>query len=173
MHADARHRKNPPGLHAGSNQRHRRRLAFNCLLLRFRHGDAACALRILDHRIALEGCPLLPDPLLLVQLCDPNCLLPLGFHFGVSGMVTFPKADNVREALKEIPNDRLLVETDTPFLAPVPHRGKRNEPAFVVEVAERLAAERGLDRAAVAAATGLNFGRLFAKSGAEANPARG
>jgi len=67
--------------------------------------------------------------------------LDVACWFGVSGMVTFPKADNVREVLPLIPRDRLLVETDTPYLAPVPHRGQRNEPAYVVEVAERVALE--------------------------------
>jgi TatD DNase family protein len=71
-------------------------------------------------------------------------LLPLASWFGVSGMVTFPKADNVRDVLATIPRDRLLVETDTPYLAPVPYRGKRNEPAYVVEVADRLARELAL-----------------------------
>lgn len=61
--------------------------------------------------------------------------------FGVSGMVTFPKADNVREVLPLIPRERLLVETDTPYLAPVPYRGQRNEPAYVIEVGARLARE--------------------------------
>jgi TatD DNase family protein len=70
----------------------------------------------------------------------------LGCWFGISGMVTFPKADNVRAALAGIPRNRLLVETDTPYLAPVPYRGKRNEPAYVVEIAERLAVELGAGR---------------------------
>ena len=60
-------------------------------------------------------------------------------------MLTFPKAEAVREAARITPEDRLLVETDCPYLAPVPHRGKRNEPAFVVEVARRLAEVRGCD----------------------------
>jgi len=88
----------------------------------------------------------------------------LGAYFGVSGMVTFPKADNVRAALPAIPRDRLLVETDTPYLAPVPHRGHRNEPAFVAEVAGRLATELGCDLEELAGLTGANFRRLFARA---------
>jgi TatD DNase family protein len=91
-------------------------------------------------------------------------LLPLATVFGVSGMVTFPKAGNVREALHEIPRQRLVVETDTPYLAPVPHRGQRNEPAFVVEVNERLAAELGQAPEDVAARTTANFFSFFAKA---------
>lgn len=84
--------------------------------------------------------------------------------FGVSGMVTFPKADNVREVLPLLPGDRLLVETDTPYLAPVPHRGRRNEPAYVVEVAERLARELGLAPADLAAQTTAAFHTLFRRA---------
>jgi TatD DNase family protein len=84
--------------------------------------------------------------------------------FGLSGMVTFRKADNVREVLPLLPPDRLLVETDTPYLAPVPHRGKPNEPAWVVEVAQRLAAELGREPADVAALTSANFFALFPKA---------
>ena len=80
---------------------------------------------------------------------------------GVSGMVTFKKADNVREPLSFTPPDRLLVETDTPYLAPVPHRGKPNEPAFVVEVASRLAAQLGWEPARVAEQTTANVCELF------------
>ena len=66
-----------------------------------------------------------------------------GIWLGISGMVTFPAADNVREVLDFVPAERLLMETDTPYLAPVPYRGKPNEPAWVVEVAERVAAGAG------------------------------
>ena len=90
--------------------------------------------------------------------------IPLGCWFGISGMVTFPKADNVREVLPELPRDRLLVETDTPYLAPVPHRGKRNEPAYVVEVADRLAAELRQAPDALRDLTTANFHRLFGRT---------
>ena len=91
-------------------------------------------------------------------------LAPAGHYFGISGMVTFPRAENVRNALATLPTERLLVETDTPYLAPVPYRGRRNEPAWVVEVAERLAAELGLPAAELARRTGENFRRLFRKT---------
>src|SRR5581483_11478484 len=81
--------------------------------------------------------------------------------FGISGMVTFQKADNVREVLPRVPADRLLVETDTPYLAPVPHRGKRNEPAYVVETARRLAAELGWELPRLASRTTSTFFALF------------
>ncbi len=86
------------------------------------------------------------------------------FYFGVSGMVTFPKAGNVREGLLEMDRDRQLVETDTPYLAPVPHRGQRNEPAYVVEVASHLAELQATTLEEVAARTERNFHRLFAKA---------
>jgi TatD DNase family protein len=71
--------------------------------------------------------------------------LDLGFLVSFAGIVTFPKGQNVRDAAALVPDDRLLVETDSPFLAPVPHRGKRNEPAWVTRVAEVLAGIRGVD----------------------------
>jgi TatD DNase family protein len=91
-------------------------------------------------------------------------LAPLGHYFGVSGMVTFPKAENVREALRVIPTDRLLIETDTPYLAPVPHRGRKNEPGFVVEIAERLAQELGQGFVELVELSTGNFRRLFSRT---------
>jgi TatD DNase family protein len=87
-----------------------------------------------------------------------------GAWFGVSGMVTFKQADNVREVLTRVPLERLLVETDTPYLAPVPYRGKPNEPAYVVEVAHRLAAELVLAPADLVARTTTTFHQLFPKT---------
>jgi TatD DNase family protein len=84
----------------------------------------------------------------------------MGFHLAFGGVLTFPKAESVREAARFAPEDRLLVETDCPYLAPVPNRGKRNEPAFVVEVARRLAEVRGTTLEAIAEVTTRNFGRL-------------
>jgi len=75
--------------------------------------------------------------------------------------LTFPKAENVREAARITPQDRLLVETDCPYLAPVPHRGKRNEPAFLADTVRRLAEVRGTTAEAVAEVTTRNFDRLF------------
>ncbi len=91
----------------------------------------------------------------------------LGCWFGISGMVTFPKAENVREVLPLIPRHRLLVETDTPYLAPVPYRGKRNEPAFVVEVATRLARELGLSFEELSTESTRAFHALFGKAKAQ------
>jgi TatD DNase family protein len=87
--------------------------------------------------------------------------LELGFHLSFGGIVTFPKADAVREAAALTPEDRLLVETDAPYLAPVPHRGKRNEPAFIVETVRRLAEARGATVEHIATVTTRNFERLF------------
>jgi TatD DNase family protein len=92
-------------------------------------------------------------------------LLGRGCYLGFSGMITFPKADNVREVLDIVPAERALVETDTPYLAPVPYRGKPNRPAYVVEIAHRLGAAIGESPATVAHRTSENFFRLFAKAG--------
>jgi TatD DNase family protein len=86
--------------------------------------------------------------------------LDLGFHLSFGGVLTFPKAEGLREAAKNTPEDRLLVETDCPYLAPVPFRGKRNEPAFVVETARRLAQVRGATPEAIAECTTRNFRAL-------------
>jgi TatD DNase family protein len=86
--------------------------------------------------------------------------LGLGFHLSFGGVLTFPKAESVREAARITPDDRLLVETDCPYLAPVPHRGKRNEPAFVVETVRRLAEVRGSTPEAIAELTTRNFEQL-------------
>jgi len=87
--------------------------------------------------------------------------LDIGFHISLAGIVTFPRALELKEVAKVVPIDRLLIETDSPFLAPVPYRGKRNEPANVVRVAETVATLRGSDVAAVGDAALHNFERLF------------
>lgn len=87
--------------------------------------------------------------------------LELGFHISISGIVTFKKAIQVQEVAKMVPLDRLLVETDAPYLAPVPHRGKLNHPALVRHVAEEVARLRGVSLEEIASATTCNFGRLF------------
>ena len=92
--------------------------------------------------------------------------LALGFHLAFGGVVTFPKAEAVREAARITPADRLLIETDCPYLAPVPFRGKRNEPAFVVETARRLAAVRGETVEEIAETTTANFQQLCLQGGA-------
>ena len=95
------------------------------------------------------------------SLAQARASLELGFMISFAGNVTFPKAQNIRDAAKEVPLDRMFIETDSPFLAPVPHRGKRNEPAFVKEVARQVAELRGLDLHEVAARTTDNFCRFF------------
>jgi TatD DNase family protein len=82
-------------------------------------------------------------------------------YFGIGGIVTFPKATDLQAAVREIPGDRLLLETDAPYLAPVPHRGKRNEPAFLRHTAERVAELRGARLEDLAALTTANFERAF------------
>ena len=90
--------------------------------------------------------------------------LDIGFYISVSGIATFKTADPIREILKSVPIDRLLVETDAPFLAPVPHRGKTNEPSFVAHTAEKLAEIKGIGSDALADATTDNFFKLFTKA---------
>jgi TatD DNase family protein len=87
--------------------------------------------------------------------------LDLGFYISFAGILTFPKAKDLRETAARLPLDRILVETDSPYLAPVPHRGKRNEPAFVAETVRVLATVRGISVEAAAAATTANFLQLF------------
>jgi len=90
--------------------------------------------------------------------------LDLGYLVSFSGMITFRAADNIRDAARGLPLDRMLVETDAPFLAPVPYRGKPNEPAFVVETARKLAEVKGLALEEVASETTANFERLFLRT---------
>ena len=87
--------------------------------------------------------------------------IDLGFHISFSGIVTFKNAVALKDVARQVPLDRMLVETDSPYLAPVPHRGKSNQPAFVRHVAEEVARLRGIDFAEVAAATTRNFFALF------------
>ena len=92
----------------------------------------------------------------------------IGFLISLSGILTFKNAEQLRQIAKEIPTDRVLVETDAPYLAPVPHRGKRNEPAFVAHTAQHLAGLRGVPLEDLAATTTANFFRLFTKATAPA-----
>lgn len=87
--------------------------------------------------------------------------LATGFMLSIPGVATFPKAESLRQAAAAAPGDRLLVETDSPYLAPIPYRGKRNEPAHVAKVVELLAAVRGVSPEAIGAETDRNFDRLF------------
>jgi TatD DNase family protein len=90
--------------------------------------------------------------------------LALGFSISFSGVVAFPRSEVIQQAARETPEDRILVETDAPYLAPPPHRGKRNEPAFVVEVARRVAELRGTTADALGSAVCRNYSRLFRRS---------
>jgi TatD DNase family protein len=87
--------------------------------------------------------------------------LELGFYISFSGIVTFRNAESLRDVARWVPIDRLLIETDSPYLAPVPFRGKTNQPAYVAQVGEAVAALRGLSTQALAQATTRNFEHLF------------
>lgn len=87
--------------------------------------------------------------------------IDLGFYISFSGIVTFKNASALREVAKLVPDDRFLIETDSPYLAPVPHRGKENQPAYVVEVAKHLASIRGQSVETIAKLSTDNFNRLF------------
>jgi TatD DNase family protein len=87
--------------------------------------------------------------------------ISLGFYISFSGIVTFKNASELQEVARQVPSERLLIETDCPLLAPVPHRGKRNEPLFVREVARQIAELRGLGETEVGRITSRNFCQLF------------
>jgi TatD DNase family protein len=89
--------------------------------------------------------------------------IALGHYVSFSGTLTFKNAQEIRDIARDLPADRIIVETDAPYLAPPPHRGKRNEPAFVVHTADVLAEVRGVSREEIAALTSDNFFRLFSK----------
>lgn len=88
-------------------------------------------------------------------------VIDLGFYISFSGIVTFKKAEDLRAIARRVPLDRLLIETDCPYLTPVPHRGKRNEPAYVIEVARCLSELRGYSVKEMGMITAENFARLF------------
>ena len=89
--------------------------------------------------------------------------LDLGFYISFSGIVTFRNADALREVARQVPDERLLIETDSPYLAPVPHRGKQNHPGWVKHVAECLADVRKTDVSRIAELSQINYERLFHK----------
>jgi TatD DNase family protein len=97
--------------------------------------------------------------------------LKIGFYISLSGIITFKNAEGLRQTIAAVPLERILVETDAPFLAPIPMRGKRNEPAFVVHTAARAAELFGLSAEALARATTANFFRLFTRAVAPAGTA--
>jgi len=88
--------------------------------------------------------------------------IAMGFYISFSGIVTFKNATALREVAKKVPDDKFLIETDSPYLAPIPHRGKQNQPAYVVEVAKHLASIRGQSVEQIAELSSQNFNRLFA-----------
>jgi TatD DNase family protein len=90
--------------------------------------------------------------------------LSLGFLLSFAGNVTFPKAENIREAAQQSPLDQMLIETDSPYLAPIPHRGERNEPAYVADVARHIADLRNLSAEEIGNQTTQNFLRFFGTS---------
>jgi len=97
-----------------------------------------------------------------------DAALALGFYISISGIVTFRNAEELRAIVRNLPLDRLLVETDAPYLAPVPYRGKRNEPAFVAATAAAVAGLKGIELQHLAEMTSANFFRLFGKASAPA-----
>jgi TatD DNase family protein len=90
-----------------------------------------------------------------------DAAIEMGFHISFSGVVTFKTAEELRAVARSVPMERLLIETDCPFLAPIPHRGKRNEPAFVIETAKKLAELKQTSVEEIARVTSDNFRRLF------------
>ncbi|WOI55598.1 TatD family hydrolase [Palleronia sp. LCG004] len=134
------------------------------LIIHARDADEDMA-RILteEHRAGAYGC---------VMHCFSSsaalaeAALGLGFYLSMSGIAAFPKSGALREIFAAAPRDRILVETDSPYLAPPPHRGKRNEPGYTAHTARKGAEALGLDYAEFAALTESNFERLFAKAAA-------
>jgi len=95
-----------------------------------------------------------------------NFALGMGLHISFSGIVTFPRSQVIADVARQVPKNRFLVETDCPYLAPVPHRGKRNEPLFVADTAQFVADLRGLSYDEAAAQSSANFDKLFARESA-------
>jgi len=120
----------------------------------FKQGSYACVMHCFSSSPALA-----------------RAALDLGFYLSMSGITAFPKSTELREIFANCPLDRVLVETDAPYLAPPPHRGKRNEPAYTAHTAQKAAETFGLDYAEFAAQTQANFDRLFAKAAAYQVPA--
>jgi TatD DNase family protein len=112
-----------------------------------------------------DGSPLRERPGVLHSFSAPRAIadraIAAGFYLGFTGPITFKNADDLRRIAASIPLDRILVETDAPFLAPTPYRGKRNEPAYIPLMVERLASLRAISNEAMAAATTANAERLF------------
>ena len=88
-------------------------------------------------------------------------LLTLDSYFSASGIITFKNSNDLRDTFKIIPNDKLLIETDSPYLAPVPHRGKKNEPSFIKHTLEKLAQIKNVETSSIEKITSNNFNSLF------------
>ena len=132
------------------------------VIIHARQADADVA-AILEEESAIGAFPIL----LHCFASGPELarrVVALGGYVSFSGIATFPKCDEIRGVARELPIDRILVETDAPYLAPVPQRGKRNQPAFVAHTARRIAQERGLETEAFIEQTTHNFQRLFRKA---------
>lgn len=120
------------------------------------------ALRILDEESAAPGAPLRGVfHCFTGDRASADRALATGFSLSIPGIVTFPRAGTLRETVQRIPTDRLLIETDSPYLAPIPYRGKRNEPAYVARTLDAVAEVRGVDRDTLAATLVANFDELF------------
>jgi TatD DNase family protein len=134
------------------------RAAGKPVVIHVREADAACA-RVLGE----EGVPPRGGVIhcFTGDAAAARAYLDLGLYVSVAGIVTFKTAEPIREAVRIVPRDRLLVETDSPYLAPVPHRGKRNEPAHVVETARKVAELWGTTAEEVGRVTSENTRRLF------------
>jgi TatD DNase family protein len=134
------------------------------LIIHARDADADIA-RILteEHAAGAYGCVM---HCFTAGRALAETALGLGFYLSISGIATFRSAADLRDIFADAPRDRLLVETDSPYLAPLPHRGKRNEPAYVAQTARVMAERLGMEPAEFAALTSANFDRLFAKAAA-------
>jgi TatD DNase family protein len=159
------YKKSPPEAQAQGFRVHIRAARMTGLPLEIHTRDAdADTARILEEEHAAGG----PFPALLHCFTGGAELarraLALGLYVSFSGVVSFKKSDALRAVAREVPLDRLLVETDAPFLAPEPYRGKSNEPAYVIHTAAALAQAKGVTAAEMAAATTANFRRLFTKA---------
>ncbi len=124
---------------------------------------AADTLRIMKEEDAAEACGVMHCFTETWEVAE--AALAMGFYISFSGIVTFKNAKQVREVAQRAPLERILIETDAPYLAPVPHRGKLNQPAYVKHVAAEIAALRGLDIGEVGRCTTENFERLFRPGG--------
>ncbi|MGV6800512.1 MAG: TatD family hydrolase [bacterium] len=135
------------------------------LIIHTRNADEV-TLKLLTREYAKGAFPILLHCYTSGQaLCD--AALEMGAYVAFAGIITFKKADEVRQVARSVPLDRLLIETDCPYLAPVPYRGRRNEPAYVAEVAEKLAEIKQVSTDDIAQITTDNFFRLFTKANRE------